>query len=71
MDRKDRERVVIPFIYSHQGSASVLTGIRERRYVPDKLRAGAVALVNLSFQPKRERKLASRGGGWALRAQAD
>ena len=27
------------------GSASVLTGIRERRYVPDKLRAGAVALV--------------------------
>jgi len=27
-------------------------------------------LVNLSFQPGRERKLASRGGGWARRAQA-
>ena len=27
-------------------------------------------LVNLSFQPGRERKLASRGGGWAQRAQA-
>ena len=25
---------------------------------------------HLSFQPGRERKLASRGGGWALRAQA-
>ena len=28
------------------------------------------SLVNLSFQPGRERKLASRGGGWAQRAQA-
>jgi hypothetical protein len=27
-------------------------------------------LVNLSFQPGRERKLASRGGGWALGSQA-
>jgi hypothetical protein len=28
-------------------------------------------LVNLSFQPGRERKLASRGGGWAQSSQAE
>ena len=33
-------------LFTNLGSASVLTGIRERRYVPDKLRAGAVALVH-------------------------
>ena len=34
------------------------------------LKSALTLLVNLSFQPGRERKLASRGGGWARRAQA-
>ena len=46
------------------------TTIVQRQWDLGSVGAGKRALVNLSFQPKRERKLASRGGGWALRAQA-